>query len=412
MRTRQKQVIAVVVVSGLVAGWFLLLNSGGGAQAAQPSVAAPVRDVPGAARTYAAPGHATQGAAFDPDVFLSAAALTKDLETYKRMAVYPIWSRPHDEGSAYLLRWNQVAGSQAIFDNTPGKESFYLFEADKNHVDFGEAITSWVRVYGVDQKPVPFEIADAYVAIMSGPRQGRHLKLDYHDDGQDGDLVAGDGVLTNRFVPAQHEALAMPEQAKLVAEIVIDGKMMLAERQFGFAPRAVLDVVGMSEHLEQGSLAVTVDVEVHEAGGYNFQANLVAAAGDVPVAWLDIHAALEPGRQQVTLVFFGKAIRDVGVAGPFVVRDLRGYVSLFDPDTTLWWSDNHTLTTRAYAMTEFSPEEYDDDEKRGRIDNFEHLIAAAQIEERGGGGEPARLVERDSDGTEHEVPYPDPTSPP
>jgi hypothetical protein len=410
--SKRQRTISVVVAMGLLIGLFLVLRGRRGSEAsaaAVDAVQADRDDVEAAARR--APKRPVREGGMFSDAFLTSDQLTKSLATYKKMAVYPIWSRPHDEGSRYLLHWNDVAGTQAFFDNEPGHELYYLYEADRNHVNYGDAITSTLRVYDGSQKAARFEIADAYVVIMSGPRQGRYLKLDYHDDGRDGDKIAGDGVFTNRFTPADHDALSTPEQAKLVAEIVIDGKMKLAERQFGYSPRPVLDVIGLREDLEAGSLAVTVDVDVREAGGYNFQANLVTASGEVPVAWLDMHFNLALGRQQVKLVFFGKAIRDIGASGPFLVRDLRGYLSLSNPDTTLWWSDEHTITTRAYATTDFSPVEWDDDEKRARIANFEKLISETKEQETYGTGAPAKLVELGPDGVRREVPYPDEAPP-
>jgi hypothetical protein len=403
MKTRHKQLFAVVVGIGLLAA-FLATRSRGEAQAAGARGDEPVASEGTTMSIDGIPVRVGGRRMPNPDEFLTSDQLQQHLDAYKQAAVYPIWSRPHDDGSKHLLHWNSVAGSQAIFDNTPGQERYFVFEADRNHVDYGDAITSWVKMKDQREKPVKFTIADAYVVITSGPRQGRYLKLDYHDDGKDGDLVAGDGVYTNRLTPADHQELSTPEQAKLVAELVIGDKMVLAERPFGYAPRPVLDVLGMTEQVENGSLAVTLDVQVHEAGGYNLQANLVAAT--VPVAWTDMHFKLQPGRQQVKLVFFGKAIRDVGAAGPFEVRDVRGYLSLFNPDTTLWFADAATLTTRAYRPEDFSPGEWDDDEKRARIANYEKLIAATREDELYGNAPPAKLVERDEHGVEREVPYP------
>jgi hypothetical protein len=73
-----------------------------------------------------------------------------------------------------------------------------------------------------------------------------------------------------------------------------------------------------------GSLVVEVGIDVREAGFYRIDANLRDASG-APVAWAAFKGELLPSNGFVPLEFFGKAIRDAGVGGPYTLGELRGY---------------------------------------------------------------------------------------
>ena len=97
--------------------------------------------------------------------------LRRNLDEYKKVSVYPPWSRPFDDGTKYLLAWNKPATSDLPMDDTPGKETTYHFDADRANVAYGQAITSWIEVWknGDPQKKLPIDVEDAWVMGDVGP---------------------------------------------------------------------------------------------------------------------------------------------------------------------------------------------------------------------------------------------------
>ena len=292
--------------------------------------------------------------------------LQMNLEAYKKVAVYPWWSRPLDEGTKVLLDWNKPVVSELPMDETPGEETVYHFAADRAHVTYGDAITSWIEVWktGDSSKRVPATISEAWVMSTSG---GRLAKLDYAD--------AGGYVYKNTFVPSDVPAMKTAQQVFLQA-IVESGKgRRLVVREFTYAPRTVAEIVGVSDSIKQGSLAVTLDVQIYEKGLYSFQGNCVSQDEKTPIAYSDKSYPLDVGRQQVDLVFFGKIFHDLGVAGPYHIRDIRGFRLFIDgEEMNITFTYPQTYTTKPYKLSDLSPKDWDADEKRQKIAAFEQLI--------------------------------------
>lgn len=69
-----------------------------------------------------------------------------------------------------------------------------------------------------------------------------------------------------------------------------------------------------------GSLEIGVEVEVAEAGRFHVEATLSGPDGNRSIAWAQAAADLEPGRQWMTLPFYGLILHERGVAGPYVLR--------------------------------------------------------------------------------------------
>jgi hypothetical protein len=69
-----------------------------------------------------------------------------------------------------------------------------------------------------------------------------------------------------------------------------------------------------------GNLEVGVEVDVAEAGRFHGEATLYGADGTRLVGWAQAARALEPGRQWLTLQYYGLILRERDVGGPYTVR--------------------------------------------------------------------------------------------
>lgn len=402
----------VVLLAALAILWTLQRNRSKGAGRAGAEGAAAV-GVAGASVTPGL-GGVDLSASGDVPTMKSAERLRHILDEYRRMAVYPHWSRPHDAGTAYKLAYNKAIVSDLPMSDAPGSETTYRFSADRAHVAFGEAFTSWIEVWrtGDETRRIPAVIHEAWVMSVSGEAQGRTVKLVYRDDGADGDEIAGDLRYTNRFVPAQHEELRQGRLVHIVADVEAGGVRKPLMRDFTYTPRPVLEIVGVSDAVEDGSLVVTLDVEVHEPGLHTLEANLLAEDGR-PLAYTDVSFPLEVGRTSVKLPFFGKIFHDLGVDGPYLARDFRGLVRKDHGEANLFWEDPRQHTTRPWRRSDLSPEEWQSPEKDEKIRGLEQLLEEAEAGGPPGGAAPPRHIVVDDEGNEHEVtPGAQPIAPP
>jgi hypothetical protein len=138
------------------------------------------------------------------------------------------------------------------------------------------------------------------------------------------------------------------------------------------------------ERLEGGSLLIDVEVDSQRAGPAQVSANLFAADGRRPVAFSTVNVQVEKGRGWVTLEFYGLVFHDRGLPGPYVLQTLRGHF----PTTTsagrgaefISWP--HSYRTRGYALTDFTPHEWDSPRKREGIKAYEEEIARLRAEGR------------------------------
>jgi hypothetical protein len=368
VQRRQSVAVAAAALGLVLALWAMRGRSSSAARAAELAV-----DAPATAVANAPPSAPSAPSARAP-VVLSQAHFAEVLAQYRHDAVYPPGSRPLDEGARYKLHWNDAIVSELPFTSALS----YHYAADRHHVTHGEALTSWIEVWqrGDETKRVPLTVRSAWVMTTSGALAGRTLELVYHDDGRDGDAVAGDLRYTNRFVPAEHEELQVSREVQLYADVVAAGVERPMIHDFTYAPRAVLEVLGVHDAVVDGSLVVTVDSDVLEDGLYTFEANATAAPTDEPIAYVDQSFPLHAGRQQVRLVFFGRVFRDRGLSGPYTIRDLRGFRRFVDgAEANIWWSYAGVHTTAAYDVAQLSDAEWDAPEKREKVRRLEAAAA-------------------------------------
>lgn len=322
-----------------------------------------------------------------PSLDMTPEKIQRVLDDYKRNAIYPHWSRALEPVDTFKLNWNEAITSDLEMDDTPGRELVYRFDADRSLAAFGEPYTSWIEVWhkGERNRRVPLKIHAATVNTVSGSEQGRIMNLEYRDDGKNGDAKAGDFIYTNRFVPSSLQELRTSKQVHIQANVEAEGgATRVMTRDFGYTPRPPLEVERVTDAIVNGHLEVTLHVEVFEPGTYTIEANCMASDGETPIAYMREFYKLAAGKQKATLRFFGKIFHDKGFDGPYVIKDIRGFLRFFDTDEApLWfsWENNHR--TAAYNRAKLDAAEWDDEEKRQRIKGYEELLDEAVRAQRG-----------------------------
>jgi hypothetical protein len=181
----------------------------------------------------------------------------------------------------------------------------------------------------------------------------------FHDDGLDGDAVAGDGRYTVVF-PGDKLGGALSTSYLVQVEATLDGdEPRKGAASFLYASPDAHLTGTYRDAVVDGSLVVGVEIEVTQAGRFHVEATLYGPDGVEKVAWAQAAQWLEPGTHWLDLSYYGLILRERGVDGPYLLR----YVAL--STTTEMPNGKNRLVENAYwtgahRASAFSDRPYDD----------------------------------------------------
>ena len=341
------------------------------------------------------------------------------LEDYRTWAQYPPDSRPLLPGHSDVIEFHRV--------NLPAR-AMAITDASGQVIDTGaqcriqparhtggEDETMHVVVYceeaaSASQSERPsLKFRSQQLTKSAADRQtvlGAE-RISGNDAGRAGDERAGDGIYTFAFTPTADDWGDFYFELEFEIAGRPPGEVHRLRTHFFASPRTPARFTGnFREGIRDGSLVIMAEMEVTDAGRYTIEANLFGPdaenQSEPPVGYARADARLTGGTQWVTLQFFGKVLHDRGIAGPYVLRGLRGtqdtgpiaparldddpeeverYLATVSQDRPAkrlvpYW--NGGFVTRPYALAEFSRAEYAGPEKRERIETIERLIAESQ----------------------------------
>ncbi len=202
-------------------------------------------------------------------------------------------------------------------------------------------------------------------------------QLEFHDDGNPPDLIAGDNIYS-ALVPPGAELLR-----GVTSAVIVDVDMIAGDERGDFrfhfvttgpAPGKFTGVV--TSAIEGGSLAFHVGLDVYQAGRFNIMARLYDAAGK-PAALLTFVGPLTLDSHEVVFTAFGKTLLDQGLVSPFAHKDLEGfsYVSTTDSDRAVMAVLPGPFLSAAFAMNQLSSAEWDSPERSKSIDSVNSVMA-------------------------------------
>ncbi len=310
----------------------------------------------------------------DELVQAAVARLAHTEAVYRETMQYPVWSRPADATTQHLIAWNQLAPRAQPFTRTPDARDLHgELQLDRMFAGPGEAITATVEVY-VDEdgqrRGYPAQVQgeiqmvgpdDEWITVAAVP------------------FVADGPRWTAKFEPAQvAELAAAPHDVQFVAWVTAADHTFPFESPFRYTAQPVFDVVGWAgDRIVDGSLAVDLDVDVKSKDPVRITAALYDATGAKAIAVFDDYVRPTAlGRQSVRLTFFGRAIREAAVDGPYRIKALHGFIKLFDGDIAeRFWQhpDDPSFVTRPYRATDFAGAALDDADTRAHLDQYQQL---------------------------------------
>jgi len=217
----------------------------------------------------------------------------------------------------------------------------------------------------------------------------------FGDEGTNGDAKAGDALYTFLVRPTANDWGPM----YLEVSFEVEGLKHVQRTNWYSTPHKIADFTGNArDSLDGGHLKVSLPINVVKAGYYIIRANLQEKEGGQRfVAAATYEGELDAGAQVVDLIFFGKVIRDSGVNGPYVVREIRGLRDNSPVNAAMlrralesgqaigpqehkeplqeYMKSAPNHTTQAYNAKDFSEKEWESEEKNRRVNYLKSLIS-------------------------------------
>lgn len=288
---------------------------------------------------------------------------------YRAAARFPEWSRPIPPQAADPVRAERVPAPHSL-PSPDGDEVISVWAGEVSFVHPAPiALHAAVDRRGGGRQAlaeVTGEVIDAAGALIG------HVA--YADDGEGADRRAGDGVWSARFelpadrVPALAESFGVRVTATTAAGETLDvtGGFLVSRPHARLTGR-------YRDRLAGGDLVIDAEVEVAEAGRFHLAGTLAAIDGE-PVAWAQAAAELPPGRHWLPLTFYGLALRERGVAGPYRLSSLAFSTTTAMPNALAdLVEDAHR--TRAWPLARFHARPF---AERGLTRAAERLEAEAE----------------------------------
>jgi|GEM_PF-1016901 len=295
------------------------------------------------------------------------------LAHYLEMSKYPPHSRPLSRKNIDLLNPNKryevrkkISGSSNLF---------YFLTADKHRVLGDESITFTLNVTrgNNDFSKKSIEITSATLEKGRHPaRSTKIMDLDFTQSGKD---------YTSTITPSELNLNNYYGRFFLKIQFKVGDAIKKTGLVFQYLPESTIpaEFTGTyNEETKNGSLIINAQINVKKEGFYIINANLFDASGE-PVAYSIYKKNLSKGINYVELLFFGKVLRDSRRSGPYVLKNLRGYLLLpgQNPDKQVMTQVLKAYTTKEYDADSFSDSEYDSEFKRKKI---EYLKKSVEIE--------------------------------
>lgn len=293
---------------------------------------------------------------------------------------FPFWTRPLNDSN----RWRAPDPHRQVYEDPKAPGRALELWPEKQVFRSGEPILVYARVV---EGGTPVAIPRIEAVTESPPRLGRPAwPLELRDDGAGGDAIAGDLTYTSSVplerAPARDRA--GPWGYRVRAHF--GGDPLEATNQFVVFPGGAELTGRYRDQIDDGSLVIRCAIRAHEATEIQVRGELHGPGGEeIAFAWAN--AAIAEGTTEVELRFWGKAIHDRRVDGPYQLRNVvLGYPRhrLIGPEAVAI-----AHVTARYSASQFRSDGYNasDPMFASQIAEYEELLAKAEKGELELGGE-------------------------
>ncbi|MBU1218344.1 hypothetical protein KKF34_19715 [Myxococcota bacterium] len=271
------------------------------------------------------------------------------------------------------------------FNDDPEERIFFRFETDRFSFIEDEKLEVRLAIYKGEKTKKPVKAALSDVVVFKNNKTGTFEKISTLSLGEYSPRFPGDGQYVGNFQPSIFIKDEFDGYLKFLVKWQIEGEnptnTELLVHYTKFSP-AVFNGKIRDEVID-GSLKITVGLNVEKTGKYILTALLYDSSGKITVAYSNISVQLTSGETEATFPFYGMLFRDLGVAGPYKLKRLSGYLSgasTYGKGALLRdWNGNYS--TQPYKIEEFSDEAYSDPDMQGTISAYEKQIRELEAKE-------------------------------
>ncbi len=407
-RGRWALALVLLVVAGASGSWWVTRDSSGdNAQAQRRAALRASSDAAAAANgvglTPRQPGIVTVGGAKADALELTASADPKAqfalwsqrlaraedvLENYRKQTIYPFESRPAREHA------------DQMYPNRPVTEERRLTNPGQKPSAAVRIRTSQERIYVVGNETVLFTVsaldwngntlplavtrATAEDPPLDGkPSKRNSVALAFNDEGANGDLVAGDGVVSVRLSPETQGFGGHAGTIRVSVYLKVGEETGFAFFDIFYTPNppAVWAASNVArEAVEAGSLNFYLKAQVREAGRYVVTGRIDDAKGQ-PFALVSFNDEVTVGPREFRLNLFGKLLVDEKPNFPLTLRDVDAFLLKpdVDPDRALMPRlQGKVLVSKSYPLTAFSEAEWNSEERERYLAEYGRDVESAR----------------------------------
>jgi hypothetical protein len=305
---------------------------------------------------------------------VSLAGTTAD--DYRRRAQYPEWSQPLAEGEDPILRDRAVSPVTA---RGPSGETTLTVFPERVAFEAPERVLLYAFLSAGGERVPAREIRGQILSEAVQPI----AELVYADDGGDADGAAGDAVYSAGYQPPPDRVPALSESFMVrVFALTADGEEIVGVTGFQYSNPDAQLTGRYRDRLADGGLTVDAEVEVRGGGRFHLEATLYDRDGTHPIAWAQDARELPAGRHWIPLRFFGRALRERGIDGPYVLRFVALSTATQMPNAKNRLVEN-AYVTAAYDAARFSDAPFDDPDLLDAARRLEQDLQAGALESNG-----------------------------
>jgi len=307
------------------------------------------------------------------------------LANYRRFAQYPPGSRPAKEHPDQMTPLAPVVRQQPLYGKGQANEEVRVqLGQDRRELVGDESVRLWLRCEDSQGKVLPCQVPQA-TAMVAPPQESNvpSVAVRFADDGRSGDAQSDDGTLTATVQPVSLGFGQLHGPLRVQLSISMGREQGSAFFDVMYTPDAPARFAGkVSESVSGGSLVLSVGLHVTRPGRY-FVIGRVDDHREQQLAYLEWDGQLVAGAQTVPLTVFGKLMHDQRPELPLRLRDVEGFLFVEDsaPDRMhLPRLAGVVHTTQVYSLADFSDREWDSEQKRRYLDEYQKDVEQAARE--------------------------------
>ncbi len=310
-------------------------------------------------------------------------------DNYRNNTKYPFESRPAREHAdqMYPNRPVREEGKLTNPGQKPAEGIRIRTSQERVYVAGDETVLFTVNAVDMEGNPLPLQVTRAFAhdpPLDGKPSQRNAIAIPFNDEGANGDVSAGDTILSARLSPSTQGFAGHAGTIRVELNLKVNDQTGFAFFDIFYTPDPPAVWVGGSggvrEAVVAGSLNFYLKAQVRDAGRYVITGRIDDAKGQ-PFALISFNEELSAGPKEIKLNLFGKLLVDEKPAFPLTLRDVDGFLLKENatPDRALMpRMPGKLLVTRVYPSTVFSEAEWDSEERARYLAEYGRDVESAR----------------------------------